>query len=75
MNPDIERLAREAGMTYRNNMPIEMLQGTPHQIEAFTRAVAAECARVAENGDFHNMTEPKGRKIADAIRAKFGVKP
>jgi hypothetical protein len=69
MNQDIERLAREAGLSeYGVDVGNRFWDADDECIEAFARAVAAEC--IATYREYGLSTG-----APDAIRAKFGVKP
>lgn len=73
MNELIERLAREAGIRFTNfgsgNFIADGDFDESH-LEAFAKAVALECANIAEG---HQYYLHPGKRPHDKIRERFGL--
>ena len=70
MNELIERLARETGLAFddvANGLGTEST--AEYRLEAFAKAVARECAEIADNTDSDSAVW----RVADTIRERFGI--
>ncbi len=69
MNEEIEGMARDAMLDQieAHLCPSPVLMG--EEIEAFAKAVARECAEIADNTDSDSAVW----RVADTIRERFGL--
>lgn len=69
MTPEIERLAKEAGITICPNWGTVLAD--VHRLAKFANLLAEECAKVCEAQLADGECPERAQYCADAIRAKF----